>query len=216
MATLKQIQARLKKLQAQTERLIAARAQAVLDDIRAMMERHGLTTADIDRHGNKAGRAAKPHVAYPAPAGRHEAMTKLAKKGKLPAKYRNPKTGETWSGWARPPAWIANVKDRSRFLIDAESAESSVEPKTAARKAAVKKATASAAAVKKTKARAPEAKKKAAAPAVKKTSATRPATKRSAPRKQIDEAAPNPVAEAPSDPETTSTQPMPASDSASA
>lgn len=216
MATLKQIQARLKKLQAQTERLIAARAQAVLDDIRAMMERHGLTTADIDRHGNKAGRAGKPRVAYPAPAGRHEAMTKLAKKGKLPAKYRNPKTGETWSGWARPPAWIANVKDRSRFLIDAESAESAVEPKTAARKVAAKKATASAAAVKKTNARAPEAKKKAAAPAVKKTSATRPATKRNAPRRQIEEAAPNPVAAAPSDPETTSTQPMPASDSASA
>jgi DNA-binding protein H-NS len=38
--------------------------------------------------------------------------------GKLPAKYRDPKTGATWSGKARPPKWIANAKDRSKFLID--------------------------------------------------------------------------------------------------
>ena len=35
----------------------------------------------------------------------------------MPPKYINPKTGETWSGHARPPGWIANVKDRSKFLI---------------------------------------------------------------------------------------------------
>ncbi len=65
---------------------------------------------------------------------------KSREKGKLPAKYRNPKTGGTWSGWARPPAWIANVKDRSKFLIDAEGAESSATPKkTAARKVAAKR-----------------------------------------------------------------------------
>ncbi|WP_250523232.1 MULTISPECIES: H-NS histone family protein [unclassified Caballeronia] len=178
MATLKQMQAKLKKLQAQTEKLIAKRAQAVLDDIRALMERHGLTTADIDRHGKKAKRAGKPQVAYPAPAGRHEAMTKLAKKGKLPAKYRNPKTGETWSGWARPPAWIGNVKDRSKFLIDAESAENAVKPKAVARKAAAKKTA---------------AKKKAAAPAARKSvaakPAVKPAVKRSAPRKRAAKAA---------------------------
>jgi DNA-binding protein H-NS len=171
MATLKQMQAKLKKLQAQTEKLIAKRAQAVLDDIRALMERHGLTTADIDRHGKKAKRAGKPQVAYPAPAGRHEAMTKLAK-------YRNPKTGETWSGWARPPAWIANVKDRSKFLIDAESAENAVKPKAVARKAAAKKTA---------------AKKKAAAPAARKSVAAKPAVepavKRSAPRKRAAKAA---------------------------
>jgi len=181
MATLKQMQAKLKKLQAQAEQLIAKRAQAVLDDIRAMMERHGLTTADIDKHGKKVKRAAKPKVALPAPAGRHQAMTKLAKKGKLPAKYRNPKTGETWSGWARPPAWIANVKDRSKFLIDADSAEIAVKPKAAAKKAVAKKAAAKKTAAKKT------AVKKTAA---KKATAAKPAAKRSAPRKRTAKEAP--------------------------
>ncbi|WP_250514846.1 H-NS histone family protein [Caballeronia sp. INDeC2] len=182
MATLKQVQAKLKKLQAQAEQLIAKRAQAVLDDIRAMMERHGLTTADIDRHGKKVKRAAKPKVALPAPAGRHQAMTKLAKKGKLPAKYRNPKTGETWSGWARPPAWIANVKDRSKFLIDAQGAEKAVKPKVASKKVAAKK-------TKTAQTSAPAAKKKTAATAAKKTTSDKPAAKRSAPRKRTAKSA---------------------------
>ncbi|SOE64271.1 H-NS histone family protein [Caballeronia arationis] len=30
--------------------------------------------------------------------------------------HLNPKTGETWSGHARPPAWIRDVKDRTKFL----------------------------------------------------------------------------------------------------
>ena len=201
MATLKQIQARLKKLQAQTERLIAARAQAVLDDIRAMMEKHGLTTDDIERHGKKFKRAPRPNVTFPAPAGRHEAVTRMARKGKLPAKYRNPETGETWSGWARPPAWIANVKDRSKFLIDAEATENTIKPKAAAtKKMAARKSPVSAQppvmVEKKAKAvqpRASTAKKHAVSFVGKKT--TRPAAKRSASRKQAADAAPQEIAE---------------------
>jgi DNA-binding protein H-NS len=36
---------------------------------------------------------------------------------KLPPKYRDPVSGATWSGHARPPAWIKDAKDRSVFLI---------------------------------------------------------------------------------------------------
>lgn len=32
------------------------------------------------------------------------------------AKYKNPSTGETWSGRGKAPAWIKG-KDRSQFLI---------------------------------------------------------------------------------------------------
>jgi DNA-binding protein H-NS len=39
-----------------------------------------------------------------------------AKKTPQPAKYRNPKTGETWSGRGRSPGWLAG-KNRERFLI---------------------------------------------------------------------------------------------------
>jgi DNA-binding protein H-NS len=145
MPTLEQIQAKLKKLQAQAEVMIAKRAQSVLDDIRKLMEKHGLTAADIEAHsstkkprGRPAGKTSKP-----------KANVKAAAKSKLPAKYRNPKTGETWSGWARPPLWIKDVKDRTKFLIDAHSSTQAVvasAKKTARKKignkVAAKKATA--------------------------------------------------------------------------
>lgn len=150
MATLEQIQARMKKLQAQAETLLAKRAQAAVDQIRELMIKHGLTTADIEARA-KARRDAKF-------GGRRlsNGSAKLATgaKGKMPPKYRDPKTGATWSGHARPPAWIKDVKDRTRFLIDGAAAValngSGVSKKTAATgKAAAKKATGRKAAAKK-------------------------------------------------------------------
>lgn len=36
--------------------------------------------------------------------------------GKVPAKYRNPSTGDTWTGRGKAPKWIEG-KDRSNYLI---------------------------------------------------------------------------------------------------
>ncbi|MFP3559554.1 H-NS family nucleoid-associated regulatory protein, partial [Paraburkholderia sp. SIMBA_049] len=66
--------------------------------------------------------ASKPKVSAKAPG-------KAAAKGKLPPKYVNPRTGETWSGHARPPAWIKDVKHRSKFLI-AGGADAAAPPTT--------------------------------------------------------------------------------------
>ena len=46
---------------------------------------------------------------------------KKAKRGVAPGtkvtqKYKNPQTGETWSGRGKPPAWIASSENRSEFL----------------------------------------------------------------------------------------------------
>lgn len=41
---------------------------------------------------------------------------RAAAKHTVPPKHRNPKTGETWTGRGRAPAWIA-VQDREQFLI---------------------------------------------------------------------------------------------------
>jgi DNA-binding protein H-NS len=145
MPTLEQIQAKLKKLQAQAEAMIAKRAQSVLDDIRKLMEKHGLTTADIDAHSSTK----KPRGRPPGKSSKSGVKAKAAAKPKLPAKYRNPKTGETWSGWARPPLWIKDVKDRTKFLIDGLSdshavVASATKPagKKAAKKTTAKKGTA--------------------------------------------------------------------------
>jgi len=190
MATLDKVQAQIAKLQAQAEALVAKQSSGVIAEIRDIMEKHGLTTADIEAHiggGKKRGRkpdvkaaakssgsgakyrdpktgatwtghgraptwiasakdrtkfltdatgvtASKPKVSAKAPG-------KAAAKGKLPPKYINPKTGETWSGHARPPAWIKDVKDRSKFMIagDAEATVAATASAVSKAKAAAKK-----------------------------------------------------------------------------
>jgi DNA-binding protein H-NS len=108
MATLENLQAKIAKLQAQAEAIAKKQSSTVIAKIRELMEKHGLTTADIDAHVDGKGRGRKP-------AGAKAAATSAA------AKYRHPKTGATWTGHGRAPGWIANVKDRSKFLTDGDS-----------------------------------------------------------------------------------------------
>ncbi|SAK54915.1 histone family protein nucleoid-structuring protein H-NS [Caballeronia hypogeia] len=122
MITLDKIQARMKKLQAQAEAILARQAQAAVDQIRELILKHGLTTADIEAKA-KAKRDAKGSGRTAVSGG---AKASSPTKGRLPPKYQNPKTGETWSGHARPPAWIKNVKDRTKFLIDGSASSSAV------------------------------------------------------------------------------------------
>ncbi|TGP40565.1 H-NS histone family protein [bacterium M00.F.Ca.ET.228.01.1.1] len=106
MPTLESLQAKIQKLQAQAEALAARKSNAIIEKIRSLMAEHGLTTADIDAHGGGKKRGPKPGA---------KATTKSSGSA---AKYRNPKTGATWSGHGRAPGWIANVKDRSKFLVE--------------------------------------------------------------------------------------------------
>jgi len=73
-------------LQAQADALIAKESATVLKTIHDLMEKHGLTTADIDAHTGGKKRAKK-------------AGAKSVSKGSSGAvKYRHPKTGATWTG----------------------------------------------------------------------------------------------------------------------
>ncbi|MFL9965133.1 H-NS family nucleoid-associated regulatory protein [Paraburkholderia sediminicola] len=113
MATLEQIEAKMKNLKTQAEALAAKKTQAVVDQIRDIMSKHGLTTADIEAK-TSAKRATKGQKVSAA-AGK----TKNADvtKAKAAPKYQHPKTGATWTGHGRAPAWIAEAKNRNRFLI---------------------------------------------------------------------------------------------------
>lgn len=113
MATLEKIQAQIKKLEAQAQALVTTKSATALTKIRDLMAKHGLTTADIDAHvGKRGGRTARLEVSHDAPA--------------VAAKYQDPKTGATWSGRGRTPAWIANEKNRNKFLV--ANAESTAQP----------------------------------------------------------------------------------------
>ncbi|EIM99506.1 histone family protein nucleoid-structuring protein H-NS [Paraburkholderia hospita] len=68
-------------------------------------------------------------------------------RGPQPAKYADPKSGATWSGRGRVPAWLADVKDRDAFLITGAentggdgSEAATVSGAKATRKTAAKKA----------------------------------------------------------------------------
>lgn len=134
MPTLEQIKDKMKKLQEQAEKLIAKRAQSVLTDIRKLMEEHGLTTADIAAHSTGKKQRGRPAGSKPnATATRKVASNSVVTGVKLP-KYHHPKTGATWTGHGRAPAWIADAKDRSKFLIDGTDGGAVRTAKTATKK----------------------------------------------------------------------------------
>jgi DNA-binding protein H-NS len=109
MVTLENIQAKISKLQAQAEQIATKQMSGAIEKIRGLMEKHGVTIADIETHASRKVRGRKPQTDV------------TGKQPKVAAQYRDPKTGATWSGRGRAPAWIASVKDRSKFLIDGSS-----------------------------------------------------------------------------------------------
>lgn len=138
MPTLEQIHAKMKKLQLQADALIAKKAQAAVDQIRKIMLAHGLTTEDIEAKA-KAKREAKTANET---ASNVKARVAASLGGRTPPKYRHPKTGATWTGHGRAPAWIADAKDRNRFLIasSADAAPAASAGTVSKAKATVKKA----------------------------------------------------------------------------
>ncbi|HHT8994856.1 TPA: H-NS histone family protein [Burkholderia cenocepacia] len=94
MATYKELKAQAEALAARVEAARLEEFQTVLDDVRAKVAEYGITEQDI--FGRRRTRAA----------------TRTAE-----AKYRDPKTGATWSGRGRAPKWIKEAKNRNRFLI---------------------------------------------------------------------------------------------------
>ncbi|MEO5735241.1 MAG: H-NS histone family protein [Rubrivivax sp.] len=72
------------------------RSDAV-EKVRALMSEHGLTVADIGGRGAAAKRGGG---------------------GKVAPKYRNPASGETWSGRGLKPRWLAAALDSGKKLED--------------------------------------------------------------------------------------------------
>lgn len=126
MATLALLQERIQRLQQVAEQLRKSELTEVIARIRAEVAEYDLTPGDIFGGKGKRGPRGKKAAAKAARAPR-------------PAKYRDPKTGKTWNGVGKPPAWIAGARNRDKFLIDAADAgsesASSAESATPAKKA---------------------------------------------------------------------------------
>lgn len=93
------LKAQIAKLQSQAEEARRTEIDNVVADIRQKIAEYGLTAQDLG-------------FAVAAKRGRPP------KKAPLPAKYQDPKSGNTWSGRGKPPKWIVG-KNRERYLIGA-------------------------------------------------------------------------------------------------
>lgn len=94
MPTYSELLKQIETLTRQAEELRKAEIDQVIADIRAKMEQYGLTVADLD-----LGRGARRST---------------QKASKVAAKYRNPETGETWSGRGRTPKWLAEAEAKGQ------------------------------------------------------------------------------------------------------
>ena len=123
MTTLESMQAKIKKLEQQAEALIAKQSSGVIEKIRKLMAEHGLTAADIEGHAGGKGRAKKVGAKT------------VSKGGTAAVKYRDPKSGATWTGHGRAPQWIASAKNRDKFLVDGGKATATPAPASKAKAA---------------------------------------------------------------------------------
>ena len=94
----------LQQKQALELQIKEARQTAIADavaEVRGIIAKYDLTDKDIfltGRRGMRRGAGAR------------------ASTGKVPPKYRDPVTGQTWTGRGKAPRWI-DGKDRTQYLI---------------------------------------------------------------------------------------------------
>ena len=89
----------LKQRQALEQQIQEARKRELADavgQVRNLIAEYGLTADDV----------------FPAARGRTAGTTGA----KVAPKYRDPATGQTWTGRGKPPKWIQN-QDREKFVI---------------------------------------------------------------------------------------------------
>jgi DNA-binding protein H-NS len=176
MSKLTALKKQIAALEAQAERIAKAEMSSAIAKIKDIMSEFNLTIEHLTQ----------------TVTGKRAAKKTKAKKASV-AKYVDPKTGKTWSGFGRAPGWLAGVKNRDAFLVGkSATAEPAVKAPAVSKKVAAKAAKA----VKVAKKAAKPAAKKAvsaarkasgveAAPvaAKKKPAAKKASAKKSAPKK---------------------------------
>ena len=93
----------LKQREALEQQISEARRRELADavsQVRSLVAEYGLTAQDVFPAGKAAGKAGRSSTAG----------TKVA------PKYRDPATGQTWTGRGKAPKWIQN-ENREKFAI---------------------------------------------------------------------------------------------------
>jgi DNA-binding protein H-NS len=105
MTSLAAIRKQITALEAEAARITKAEMSSAIAKIKELMQTFGLTAE---------------HLGLTTARGKSSVTKKSTSKptGAGKVKYADPKTGKTWSGFGRAPAWLATAKNRSAFLVD--------------------------------------------------------------------------------------------------
>jgi DNA-binding protein H-NS len=118
----KQIQADIERLRREAESVRRREAAGVIARVKKAIEDYGLTAADLGLDAaspaGASGKTATKAASRQAPA-KKAAAKKSARPGAGVARYRDPKSGKTWTGFGRVPGWLAAAKDREAFRVGA-------------------------------------------------------------------------------------------------
>lgn len=108
------IEKEIEKLKKQAQALQNKKRQPVIRSIIKSMKEYGITPDEIVVAFGKTG-SSKPRGTVKSAAGRR------GPRGPVPAKYRHPDTGETWTGRGKAPRWITEAetagRKREEYLI---------------------------------------------------------------------------------------------------
>jgi DNA-binding protein H-NS len=108
MSKLSTIRKQIAALEAQAARIAKEEMDSALGKVKSLMSDFGLTIEHLTQ--SVTGKAVtKKSKSAPKKAS--------AKKVAPTAKYADPKSGKTWSGFGRAPGWIASAKNRDAFLV---------------------------------------------------------------------------------------------------
>ena len=104
-----QAQDKIKELQVQAEKQREIELPDIIKDINAKISFYKIKPQDLK------------FPDYPEPevkADSKQPKQPKQPKAKLPAKYRNEKTGDEWSGLGRKPKWYIDATDEERQLME--------------------------------------------------------------------------------------------------
>jgi len=107
------IQKEIEKLRKQAQSLQSKRRKPVIQSIVRSMKEYDITIEEITAALGKAPAKVKSFSPKTKPVS--------GARKTVPAKYRNPTTGDTWTGRGKAPRWVvdaeASGQSREQFLI---------------------------------------------------------------------------------------------------
>jgi len=125
--TIVQIQRQIAKLQAKAKAIETAsnsKKIKAVQKVRQLMDKLGVTVEDLGGSvpAARAGAAKGKGRAAKKPAAKKPGR-KSGASGPVPIRYRDPETGNTWTGRGKPPVWLAERmragKTKEEYLIAA-------------------------------------------------------------------------------------------------